>query len=336
MSADYRSYDRSQRFCLLLIAIVGAWCAWPAFGFQFDDGPPCCQPPRIITELNARPANESKEQLIAWLDARAANRPGDLDLDVTALEGACETDCSNTLRVALERLRESWARHRRLSSDSFPGCCDDTPTTKPRAKDRPIDLPGCCTTPSRRAGARAMAQSISTRERQAIPVSDPREQQFRSAVIQRLRSWKHEWDQVPEWLDLIADPMTVGQLAHLKEAMSGWCITQPQCPPAMVIGIQAIERQLAQRRHDEEVAQAVNARKEDHALRRGDQLATILTGVIAGLVTIIAALIPLALGLRGARRHTLALEGILASLAKAQPPNGRRRRLHKPWGRPLP
>lgn len=265
-------------------------------------GPPCCTTPPIVAELSARPVGETQEQLLAWLSRRSISRNrSEIDLEVTALEGACETGCPPFFRISLDHLRRIQAGED--SETDFPSCCgseNNTSSARPAAA---------------RPAAKAPAPPALAAT-PAAPAADPAGPRFRSLVIRQLLSWTREPDEVPGWLGPHLERLPVDRLTHLQEALAGWCTPDRRCPAAMVIGRLTVERYIAARAHAEDVAQAERARAEEAELRKWDWLATILSGVIGGMTALLGALIALLVGQRHARRQTEAFEGTLRQLNK--------------------
>lgn len=278
-------------FIFIFCLGIGAILVWHAPGFG-QVGPPCCQPAPIVADLSARPPNESAGALRGWLTARAQTKSLDeLDSEVTALEGACATDCPPSFRAA----------HQILS--------DQLDARRPQ----PIPTPPCCTVESVAAARIALARPTERAERgrAAARVTGP---QFRSAIIRQLYAWPLRPDEVPAWLERQLLRVPTREARYLQEALAGQCSPASPCPPTMTIGRVTVDRIVAMRTNDEEIRRLAAAQAEERDLRHGDWFANILSGIAGGLVAVFGALFPFFLGQRAARRQTVALEGTLSQL----------------------
>ena len=225
--------------------------------------PPCCTTPPIVSDLTSRPPGETDQQLRGWLSQRSRGKSdSEISLELTAIEGACTRGCSDNFRSAQTFLvSELQARQQGPDNDYGAPCCGE-----PKAPARPVPRP-----PS--SPLRVPAQ---------LP-PDPGGQPFRSEIIRALSTWTGQPDDVPGWLGA-AEPLTVERLAHLQQALAGWCTPTRECPAAMVIGRQTVERMLELKQREAEQQENEAARAQEASLRRGDWFATILSGIIGGII----------------------------------------------------
>ena len=299
-----RQNSHSLRAAFLLAAMI---VLSPHSASTQQVGPPCCATPDIVAELNGRPAGESPAQLREWLQVRNLQRSDDeIRLDLAADEGVCVTRCSPNFFEARGVLSLALAlRSPRAEVEYWR-----------REQGREIDYPGCCSDNASSSARQSETRPVINRPAAQAPLAVPVGPRFRSTIIQQLRAWTGDIEEIRDWLKPQLEQRTMDEVELLYAAVASWCEANPSCSHPMKMGKAIIAGHIEFRRAAQAARVAAQAHEEEVSLRRGDWWATIIAGIIGGLIALVGAFAPIIFGQRHARRNAAALEGTLAQLNK--------------------
>lgn len=181
-------------------AIDGAPIYAPTVASPFTS--PCCATPKIITLLQARPPEETRGQLEAWLRQEILiSDTGSMEVDIDALRGACATGCPRNFQYALEIIQNMFG-----NPNTLP-CCSDTP--KERRSPTPITAPP----------QHPMVRTTGSIKN--LPFRPTRDVQFTSSILHRLQNWNDPLDDLEPWLRKQLQGKSDGDLSSIDTLLAG-------------------------------------------------------------------------------------------------------------------
>jgi hypothetical protein len=272
----------------LLTLAIGMGVAGPVAA-QIIGTAPCCTTPAIIEELRSRPAGESREQLVTWVNRRFEGQIADAaDLDIQALTGACEADCPASYRTALATLRQL------------------------RGLDVDLDTHGepCCTGSAAPAGRGVRPSPPRAAAQQARAMTAQVDALYTDSIIRRIVESPGD---VALWLPDYLKSIRLRRVELLFYRLAGQCPGQ-RCTPALATGLEIARERLQESEQEARRLREAQAQLADAAAQESGRQTAILLTVIASIVTLIGVLITLLWSGRQSRKHARSLEAWLGKL----------------------
>jgi hypothetical protein len=276
-----------------------------------SNGLACCVTPPLITEISGRPATEDRGDFIQWLSVRVSDKSrSEIDLEISAIEGACATGCSDNFRWARSYLLELRERRPPYFDSMIPGGTNE----EVRSASEPAPRPADKSMPPQPPAATATARPAGPAQDQTRDPRSPQNVRFRNQIVQQLDRWQGSLEDISPWLESRTSTLSIGELEHLKMAILSACPSDRVCPHSIVFGQSTIELIISRRIREEENRRFEADLKQERELADSSWWSTVLGGLIAAVSAGLVAIIAAWFGMRQSRRDSANLQDVLGRL----------------------
>ncbi len=115
--------------------------------------------------------------------------------------------------------------------------------------------------------------------------------EFANSFLRQLLAWRGPAEDLPRWAQEQLSQYDDSALSNFKVFLSGSCIPERDCPPNLVIGLQAITELQSNRLLREEREARTQERKDDlQSQSRSERVAVIaalVSAIVAGIITLL-------------------------------------------------